>query len=61
MKARFVVSREKAKLAGSARLAAEPTPHLVFYVECPDHIDVWRMLHGRRDIPAWMHDPDGSD
>ena len=29
-------------------------PHLVFYMECPDHIDVWRILHGQRDIPAWM-------
>ena len=29
-------------------------PHLVFYVERVDHIDVWRVLHGQRDIPAWM-------
>lgn len=34
-------------------------PDLVFYVERPDHIDVWRVLHGQRDIPAWMHEPDG--
>lgn len=27
-------------------------PYLIFYVEQPDHIDVWRVLHGRRDIPA---------
>lgn len=33
-------------------------PYLVFYVERPDHIDVWRVLHGQRDLPAWMHDPD---
>jgi len=33
-------------------------PHLVFYVERPDHIDVWRVLHGQRDIPAWMQEPD---
>lgn len=32
-------------------------PYLVFYVEGPDYIDVWRVLHGRRDIPAWMQDP----
>ena len=31
-------------------------PHLVFYVERPDHIDVWRVLHGQRDIPAWMQE-----
>ena len=29
-------------------------PHLVFYVERPDHIDVWRVLHGKQDIPQWM-------
>lgn len=33
-------------------------PHLVFYVERPDFIDVWRVLHGQRDIPAWMQEPD---
>ncbi|NMG27791.1 type II toxin-antitoxin system RelE/ParE family toxin [Aromatoleum evansii] len=33
-------------------------PYLVFYVERPDHIDVWRVLHSQRDIPAWMQDPD---
>lgn len=33
-------------------------PHPVFYVEWKDHIDVWRVLHGMRDIPAWMQDPD---
>ncbi len=32
-------------------------PHLVFYVEREDHIDVWRVLHGERDIPASMHAP----
>lgn len=32
-------------------------PHMVFYVEHADHIDVWRVLHGQRDIPAWMSEP----
>lgn len=32
-------------------------PYLVFYVERPDHVDVWRVLHAGRDIPAWMHEP----
>ena len=32
-------------------------PYLVFYLEQPDHIDVWRVLHGHRDIPAWMAEP----
>jgi toxin ParE1/3/4 len=29
-------------------------PHVVFYVERNDHIDVWRLLHSQRDIPSWM-------
>jgi toxin ParE1/3/4 len=29
-------------------------PHLVFYVEGGDHVDVWRVLHGSRDIPEWL-------
>jgi toxin ParE1/3/4 len=33
-------------------------PYLVFYVERHDHIDVWRVLHGQRDIPAWMREAD---
>jgi toxin ParE1/3/4 len=31
-------------------------PYLIFYVERDDHIDVWRVLHAKRDIPAWMLD-----
>ena len=27
-------------------------PHLVFYVEAPAHVDVWRVLHEARDLPA---------
>ncbi|MBW0006063.1 MAG: type II toxin-antitoxin system RelE/ParE family toxin [Hyphomicrobiales bacterium] len=34
-------------------------PYLVFYVERVDHIDIWRGLHAKRDIPEWMQDPDG--
>jgi toxin ParE1/3/4 len=33
-------------------------PYLVFYVERPQHVDVWRVLHGQRDIPAWMQEPE---
>jgi len=33
-------------------------PHLVFYVDRPAHVDVWRVVHGQRDLPAWMHEPD---
>ena len=33
-------------------------PYLVFHVERSDHVDVWRVLQGQRDIPAWMQDPE---
>lgn len=29
-------------------------PYLVFHMPREDHVDVWRVLHGERDIPAWM-------
>lgn len=45
-------------LAGLRSWPLTPYPYLVFYVERPDHIDVWRVLHGQRDIPAWMQAPD---
>lgn len=35
-------------------------PYLVFYVDGEAHIDVWRVLHAERDIPAWMREPDVS-
>ena len=31
-------------------------PYLIFYLEQPEHIDVWRVLQGKRDIPAWLQD-----
>lgn len=54
---------------GSPRHAHEPNlpglrscpltrhPYLVFYVECSDHVDAWRVLQGQRDILPWMQDP----
>ena len=32
-----------------------PYPQLVFYVVQPERIEIWRLLHGNRDIPAWLH------
>lgn len=34
-------------------------PYLVFYIEREDHLDIWRVLHAQRDIPAWMQEPEG--
>ncbi|MHB1540490.1 MAG: type II toxin-antitoxin system RelE/ParE family toxin [Steroidobacteraceae bacterium] len=62
------ISRHPA--SGSSRHAAELNlprlrswslgrfPHVVFYVETKECIDIWRVLHGARDIPAWMQETD---
>lgn len=56
----------RAPAAGSARYAhglslpglrfcpLQRYPQIVFYVEQADHIDVWRVLHGERDIPETL-------
>ena len=31
-------------------------PYLVFYIELADRVEVWRVLHAKRDIPAWLGD-----
>ena len=58
--------------AGSARYADElglpglrfravvKFPYLIFYVEQEAETDVWRVLHGARDIAAWMREPRGT-
>lgn len=32
-------------------------PYVIFYVEREDHVDVWRVLHAQREIPAWLSGP----
>ena len=29
-------------------------PYLIFYLPDQDHLDIWRVLHARRDIPAHL-------
>lgn len=41
-------------LPGLRALSLKRFPHLVFYIELDARIEVWRVLHGARDIPAWM-------
>jgi toxin ParE1/3/4 len=45
-------------LAGLRFWGCRRFPYLVFYVERADQIDVWRVLHGSNDIPAWMGNDD---
>lgn len=47
------------RFGGPPRLrgwALKGVPYVVFYLECADRIDVVRVLHGRRDIPALMRE-----
>ncbi|CAN7664123.1 type II toxin-antitoxin system RelE/ParE family toxin [Phenylobacterium sp. LjRoot225] len=34
-------------------------PYLVFYIDGADEVDVWRVLHAHRDIPAWLQESGG--
>ncbi len=34
-------------------------PYLVFYVEHEERTEIWRVLHAKRDIPAWLAGADG--
>jgi toxin ParE1/3/4 len=31
-------------------------PYLAFHIQRDDHIDGWRVLHGRRDVPSRMRE-----
>lgn len=41
-------------LPGLRSLPLQGFPHIVFYVAFENHVDVWRVLHGQRDIPSRM-------
>jgi toxin ParE1/3/4 len=44
-------------LPGLRARPVEQFPYLIFYFERTDHIDVVRILHAHRDIPASLHGP----
>ena len=35
-------------------------PHLIFYIERKTHVEVWRVLNAKRDIPAWLLSDDSA-
>ncbi|PDT38055.1 MULTISPECIES: type II toxin-antitoxin system RelE/ParE family toxin [Sinorhizobium] len=39
-------------------VSLERYPYLIFYRDQPDYVDVWRVLHAKRDNPQWMQEPD---
>lgn len=45
-------------LPGLRSLRLSKFPYVIFYIEQADHIDVWRVLHAQRDIPAFLRDDD---
>lgn len=40
------------EIPGLRTRALKGYSYLVFYVERDDHVDVWRVLHGQRDVPG---------
>jgi toxin ParE1/3/4 len=44
-------------LPGLRTMPVDQFPYLIFYFERTDHIDVVRILHARRDVPASLQDP----
>ena len=47
---------QELNLAGLRSWPLKSYPHLAFHMMGGVHIDVWRVLHSRRDIPAWMRE-----
>jgi toxin ParE1/3/4 len=45
-------------LPGLRTIRLKGFPWVVFYLEFETHVDVWRVLHARRDMPAWLSDSD---
>lgn len=43
-------------LPGLRSLKLKGFPGLVFYLELHGHVDVWRVLHAKRDMPVWLSD-----
>ncbi len=39
----------------------EAFPYLLFYVPDAERVDVWRVLHAKRDIPSVLVDDDASE
>jgi len=54
-------SRRYADLLGITGLrswSVKQSAYLIFYVDDAGQIDIWRVLHGRRDISALLGDGD---
>ena len=45
-------------LPGLRTVRLKGFPWLIFYLEFETHVDVWRVLHSKRDMPVWLSDAD---
>jgi toxin ParE1/3/4 len=52
---------ELANLPGLRNRKLRRFPQMVFYMEYDDHIEIVRVLHAARDIPAWLSEPEDGD
>lgn len=50
--------RSRGPCRGLRTVRLKGFPWLVFYLEFETHVDVWRMLHAKRDMPVWLSDAD---
>jgi toxin ParE1/3/4 len=48
---------ERLKIAGLRSRPVTRFPYLVFYMEHEEHVEVWRVLHARSDIPTHLAEP----
>lgn len=47
---------QELNLPGLRSWPGKAHPHVVFYMTGEGLVDVWRVLHGRRDIPAGLRE-----
>ncbi len=52
---------EQLSLPGLRSIQMPGIPYIVFYEELDQTIDVWRILHARRDLPAYLISDDLGD
>ncbi len=45
-------------IPGLRSWALRTHPYLLFCVQRDNHLDVWRVLHQRRDMAAWLTEPE---
>jgi len=47
------------KIPGLRSWQVKRYPYIVFYVEMPAYVEVWRVLHAKRDVVSSLREPEG--